>query len=50
MAYSKKLEDSIKVLNQRICILEDENFKITDKYHKLANSNTKLYELNEKLN
>lgn len=50
MAYSKKLEDSIKVLNQRIVMIEDEKDKIMQKYNKLAANNTKLYELNEKLN
>eukprot|EP00347_Sterkiella_histriomuscorum_P018372 403345752 len=50
LAYSKKLEDSIKILNQRISILEDENDKANQKYHKIAISNTKLYELNERLN
>jgi len=29
MSYSKRLEDSIKVLNERIHILEDENDKLT---------------------
>ena len=50
MAYSKKLEDSIKVLNQRIVMIEDEKDKIMQKYNKLAANNTKLYELNERLN
>jgi FtsZ-binding cell division protein ZapB len=38
------------VLNQRICALEEENNSLTQKNHKAANQNTKLYELNEKLN
>lgn len=50
MAYAKKLEDSVKVLNQRINFLEEENDRVVQKHHKLAQSNTKLYELNEKLN
>lgn len=50
LSYSKKLEESIKVLNQRIHILEDENDKVNRKYYKVVNSNNKLYELNEKLN
>ena len=50
MSYAKKLEDSIKVLNQRINFLEEENDRVTQKHHKLAGSNAKLYELNEKLN
>lgn len=50
MSYSKKLEDSIKILNQRIAIYEDEIEKVNLKYHKIVANNTKLYELNEKLN
>lgn len=50
LSYAHRLEDSIKVLNQRICVLEEENDQMTAKYHKAANQNTKLYELNEKLN
>ena len=50
LSYSKKLEDSIKVLNQRIIFFESENDKANDKYHKVTNQNTKLYEVNEKLN
>jgi hypothetical protein len=50
MGYSKKLEDSIKVLNERIHYLEEENDNLTIKYHKIASQNSKLYELNEKLN
>ncbi len=45
-----KLEESIKVLNQRIGLLEEENDRVVQKHHKLAANNAKLYELNEKLN
>ena len=50
MAYAKRLEESIKVLNERIHILEDDNDRLTQKHHKQAASNAKLYELNERLN
>lgn len=50
LSYAHRLEDSIKVLNQRICALEEENDSLTQKNHKAAMQNTKLYELNEKLN
>ncbi len=49
-SYAMKLEESIKVLNQRIGLLEEENDRVVQKHHKLAANNAKLYELNEKLN
>jgi hypothetical protein len=37
LAYAHRLEESIKVLNQRIFVLEEENDQVTQKYHKAAN-------------
>jgi hypothetical protein len=37
LSYAHRLEESIQFLNQRICLLEEENDSLTQKYHHAAN-------------
>lgn len=50
MSYSKKLEGSIKILQQRIAFLEEDVEQTNQKYFKVVGQNSRLYEVNEKLN